>query len=240
MDAGTLHCPNCGGPASPGDASCKYCHAALATVSCPKCFNLMFDGAMYCPSCGAKRARTEGGTRTGRCSACRGTMREVQIGDASLLECERCHAMWVDPETFEAICASSETQARVLQQWPDRPKPVTAVEVRYRPCVACGKMMNRMNFGKLSGVVVDVCRGHGTFFDAGELHQIVEFIKNGGLDRMRQRQLDDMKEEEDRLRALANRPESVASSSDSTVAIRFDSWSTDDFQAFINHLTNKL
>ena len=32
-------------------------------------------------------------------------------------------------------------------------------------------MMNRMNFGRLSGTVVDVCSGHGTFLDAGELHR---------------------------------------------------------------------
>jgi Zn-finger nucleic acid-binding protein len=237
MDARVLHCPNCGGPASPGEASCKYCHAALATVSCPKCFGLMFEAAMYCPSCGARRARTEGGTRTARCPGCRGTMREVQIGDTSLLECERCHAMWVDRETFDAICASTETQAGVLQQYPDPPKPVTAVEIRYRPCLACGKMMNRMNFGKLSGVVVDVCRGHGTFLDAGELHQIVAFIKAGGLERLRQQQLEDMKEEEERLRALARRDQS--SSSTSTVSIRFDSWVSTDVQAFINHLIDK-
>jgi hypothetical protein len=28
-------------------------------------------------------------------------------------------------------------------------------------------MMNRVNFGRLSGTVVDVCRGHGTYLDAG-------------------------------------------------------------------------
>ena len=61
--------------------------------------------------------------------------------------------------------------------------------------------MNRLNFGRLSGAIVDVCRGHGTFLDAGELHRIVRFIQGGGLDRARQRQLDDLKDEERRLRA---------------------------------------
>ena len=49
-------------------------------------------------------------------------------------------------------------------------------------------MMNRMNFGTLSGAIIDVCRGHGTFLDAGELHQIVTFIQQGGLDRARARE----------------------------------------------------
>ena len=36
--------------------------------------------------------------------------------------------------------------------------------------------MNRLNFGRLSGTIVDMCNGHGTFLDRGELHQVVKFI----------------------------------------------------------------
>ena len=61
--------------------------------------------------------------------------------------------------------------------------------------------MNRVNFAKISGTVVDVCKGHGTFLDAGELHRIVVFIKGGGMDRSRQRQIEDIKEAERELRA---------------------------------------
>jgi Zn-finger nucleic acid-binding protein len=127
-------------------------------------------------------------------------MREVEIGGTALLECDKCGAMWIDAETFEHICADREAQAAVLHQW-SAAAPVRAGAIHYRPCLACGKMMNRLNFGRLSGTVVDVCKGHGTFLDAGELHQIVSFIQRGGLDRARQRQIEDLKEEEKRLRA---------------------------------------
>ena len=60
--------------------------------------------------------------------------------------------------------------------------------------------MNRLNFERVSGTVIDVCRGHGTFLDRGELHQIASFIQGGGLTRARQRQIDELKEEEQRLR----------------------------------------
>jgi Zn-finger nucleic acid-binding protein len=63
-------------------------------------------------------------------------------------------------------------------------------------------MMNRVNFGKISGTVIDVCRGHGTFLDASELHQIVEFIEKGGLDRARAQKAEEMREQERRLRSL--------------------------------------
>jgi Zn-finger nucleic acid-binding protein len=199
-DAGALHCPNCGGPAAAGDANCRYCHAQLATVSCPKCFALMFAGSIYCPHCGARRTRAEKGAAAAKCPGCRNPMQEVEIGGTGLLECQKCGGMWIDAQTFEHICADREAQAAVLHQWPAAP-PVRATAVQYRPCLACGKMMNRLNFGRLSGTVVDVCKGHGTFLDRGELHQIVSFIQGGGLDRARQRQLEDLKEQEQRLRA---------------------------------------
>jgi len=199
-DARALHCPNCGGPAAPGQAACGYCHAVLATVSCPKCFALMFDGAAYCPSCGTRRARTDGAAVKATCPGCRAQMTEVSVGDTSMLECPRCRGTWVDAPTFEHICASHEAQAAVIHHTAPAP-PRTSAEFSYRKCVACGTMMNRLNFGRLSGTVVDVCRGHGTFLDAGELHAIVRFIQGGGLDRARQRQIEDLKEQERQLRA---------------------------------------
>ena len=48
--------------------------------------------------------------------------------------------------------------------------------------------MNRVNFGKVSGVIVDVCKLHGTWFDAGELTRVVAFAAGGGLERTRARE----------------------------------------------------
>jgi len=42
--------------------------------------------------------------------------------------------------------------------------------------------MARMTFGKHSGIVVDVCRGHGTWFDGGELDAVMAFVRGGGLE----------------------------------------------------------
>jgi len=161
----------------------------------------MFEGSVYCPQCGTRRARTAGGAGTARCPACPATMREVQIGETALMECERCRGMWIDAATFEHICADRATQTAVLHQWSSAP-PQPAGEIHYRKCVACGKMMNRVNFSRVSGTVVDVCKRHGTFLDAGELHLIVSFIQQGGLERARQQQIEDLKDEEHRLHAL--------------------------------------
>jgi Zn-finger nucleic acid-binding protein len=49
-------------------------------------------------------------------------------------------------------------------------------------------------------VVVDVCKGHGTWFDRDELRQIVEFVRGGGLEASRARERADI---EEARRALA-------------------------------------
>jgi hypothetical protein len=79
-----------------------------------------------------------------------------------------------------------------------------------------------------------VCKGHGTYLDAGELHAIVRFIQQGGLDRARGRQLQDLKEQEERLRLL----QTQRSTGGSPVDISFQSnvW-TGDLQAFLNYVT---
>jgi Zn-finger nucleic acid-binding protein len=43
--------------------------------------------------------------------------------------------------------------------------------------------MTRTNFAGHSGIVVDVCREHGTWFDRGELGSALEFVRAGGLER---------------------------------------------------------
>ena len=51
---------------------------------------------------------------------------------------------------------------------------------RYRPCPVCRTLMNRKLHGKRSGVIVDSCRDHGIWLDAGELRQLLEWSLAGG------------------------------------------------------------
>ncbi len=64
-----------------------------------------------------------------------------------------------------------------------RPEPRTS----YIPCPECTSLMNRKNFGGMSGVIVDVCKRHGTWFDLGELPRVLAFVAAGGLERARAR-----------------------------------------------------
>jgi hypothetical protein len=69
--------------------------------------------------------------------------------------------------------------------------------------------MHRLNFARCSGVIVDVCRKHGTWFDTNELHRIVQFIRAGGLDRARDREKLELSEERRRLQAARMHAEPV-------------------------------
>jgi Zn-finger nucleic acid-binding protein len=169
---------------------------------------LLFQGAAFCPSCGAARSRSEEAQpHATRCPACRGDMHWIRVGDVDLLECAGCDGTWIEAAAFDKLCAQREQQAAIVQTGPGSksavPPPATAAgRIRYRPCPQCGKMMNRQNFGRLSGAIVDTCSGHGTFLDRGELHQVVKFILDGGFERMRQAQLERIREEQQRLREL--------------------------------------
>ncbi len=197
-DAVSLHCPNCGAVAEPDAGRCPYCKARLAVISCAACFARIFDGAAFCPHCGARTAVREESTKGGACPGCGKDLQRLTLGETTLLECPSCDGVWMDADEFERMCADREMQTAVLHRFQAR-RAAPAGAVRYRRCLRCGSMMNRVNFGKLSGAVIDVCRGHGTFLDAGELHRIADFVQHGGMDRARERQIEELKEQEQRL-----------------------------------------
>jgi len=54
-------------------------------------------------------------------------------------------------------------------------------QIVYRKCPVCSKIMNRVNFGKSSGVIIDECQLHGVYLDPGELLRILQWTRAGGM-----------------------------------------------------------
>ena len=194
MQAATLHCPDCGAPADPSATECAYCHARLATVACPHCFGLVFLGMKHCPHCGQTIAReaVEDDAEALACPRCQGELRPVRIGTSRVRECAACGGLWLDNDTFLAICADRERQTAVgTSSTAGASRPIARaaggidVRVKYLRCPVCRAMMDRVNFARVSGVVVDVCADHGTWFDLNELHVaaliIVDDVAVGAL-----------------------------------------------------------
>jgi Zn-finger nucleic acid-binding protein len=190
----------CGAAAATDATRCEHCGARLATVACPSCFSLMFLGQQFCPHCGAKADRKDPSApaATELCPRCKTNLDAVVIGGSNVRECPKCEGIWTDTETLRQICADREKQAAVLgmpTQLPSNDGVQMENQIRYLPCPVCGDLMNRINFANCSGVIVDVCGQHGTWFDRDELHRIVEFIHAGGLDKARAREIQTLDEE---------------------------------------------
>jgi Zn-finger nucleic acid-binding protein len=163
---------------------------------------MMFLGSKHCQRCGAAAAVPEiMDAKDRQCPRCQSEMSLVTIGATAMRECEHCLGLWLDVSAFEEICADREQQSAVLGL--ASPAPTHAVretsKVQYVPCPECSQLMNRINFARCSGVIVDVCKGHGTWFDRDELSRIVEFIRDGGLEASRAREKAEIKEERRRL-----------------------------------------
>lgn len=206
MQAETLNCPTCGAAVSKEATHCSFCEARLATVACPRCLAMMFVGSLFCPRCGAKAAQAETVEAAARlCPRCRVEMEAVAVGSASLRECPRCDGMWVDVDSLEKIVAERDEQAAALGTAAHVEKQASAGtaepnKVRYVPCPECRQLMNRVNFARCSSVIVDVCKGHGTWFDRDELQQIIAFIRGGGLETARAREKQEIEDARQRLR----------------------------------------
>lgn len=203
MNVEALNCPNCGGAVSSDSTQCQFCNSRLKSEACPRCLGLMFLGSKHCSHCGAKTVGAEAGAeRTGDCPRCKLKLEALTVGAVSLLECTRCGGMWSTPDTFENLCRESEQQAAILN-FTARKIAVNAAaqKISYVPCPTCQQLMNRSNFARSSGVIIDLCKHHGVWFDAEELPKIIEFIRGGGIETARQRERVELEEERNRLRA---------------------------------------
>jgi Zn-finger nucleic acid-binding protein len=166
---------------------------------------MMFIGSKHCPHCGAAAVpATTAPLSVLKCPRCKIDMASIMIGAEAMRECERCSGLWVEVAAFEKISTDREEQSAVLGTASPAPTHQAALggedKIRYVPCPQCGQLMNRINFARCSGVIVDVCKGHGTWFDRDELSQIVQFIRSGGLEVSRQKEKNEIEFERQQLR----------------------------------------
>lgn len=99
--------------------------------------------------------------------------------------CGQCGGLWVDAME-EKLALQIRPDVFTVEELRQLRKKYSALgrveEVKYRACPLCSNMMWRKNWGKHSGVIVDRCPEHGTWFDAGELEKVREFIQAGGIE----------------------------------------------------------
>ena len=120
-----------------------------------------------------------------KCPKCNLEMKVIKVNGSEIDECPGCAGIWVDYfEEKEALKMEPAVfTIDELHRLRKIYKPLGRLEkVRYFKCPHCHNLMWRKNYMKHSGIIVDKCRDHGTFFDKGELEKAIEFIKKGGAE----------------------------------------------------------
>ncbi len=209
--AAAYNCPNCGAAAAPDAVACSYCGSSIAVRICGSCFGPVAVSMRHCPHCGAAVADPDAvdARRALSCPVCATALVRAAAGARSFHECLRCGGLWIGKDDFRDICLQQQEQEAVLRfrtgGGPGTPAPVGRRRA-YIPCPECGRLMNRQSFCRGSGIVLDWCRDHGSWFDRGELGRTVAFIRRGGLRQSRERERRQLEQETARLRMRQVRP----------------------------------
>jgi len=131
-------------------------------------------------------------------------MELLRLGGTTLRSCTACGGLWLDPQALQRLCDVREERAGVVSVLAARvPTSEGAPDViKYAPCPVCTKLMNRTNFAKASGVILDVCKNDGVWLDRGELQRVLGFVDAGGMAVSREREKQKLAEEQRRLAAM--------------------------------------
>ena len=212
QEAAVLHCADCGGPVRSDALQCDYCGGFLdqdqskKTLLCPNCFARLSQKSKYCVSC-AHPIRPQpllmGKEVDHDCPRCKVHLHTRKLDDITVEECPSCSGLWLSSDAFREI------SKRKVEEFEKNPLPQNNSEARkldpvvYLKCPECGVLMNRKNFGRRSGVIVDKCHEHGIWLDDEELERIAKFIADGGLQEARKWESEEAARQAEQARNLA-------------------------------------
>lgn len=185
-------CSNCNGPLPAGSLVCGYCGNRN---------DVDLAGIHYYTTHESDTVRT--------CPRCNIGLKSLDLklnGRFIIERCDECLGLFFDPGELEALLEATVTNVFIIDRngldAVSADRKVDPLAISYIKCPVCSKLMNRVNFGIRSGVIVDRCKDHGVWLDGGELRQLFEWMKLGGklLQQERQEQLkkEELKQERDR------------------------------------------
>ena len=123
-----------------------------------------------------------------QCPACEATLQSIRVDadeSITLEKCPKCCGLFFNPGELEYLLVKQIPV--VLNVDYDRLNSLreeasaNRAKNRYRRCPYCSQPMSFINYQRKSGVIVDWCREHGLWLDGGELRQLLEWRKAGGM-----------------------------------------------------------
>lgn len=218
---GRLACPQCGAGVSPHAKACDHCASELLLKACPRCLSRVFHGHKHCPECGTELGVAAIGEAASArpCPRCTTTLRARLVADMVIDECGTCLGLFLDHVAIQRVVTDRQ-QARAEALLGTLPTAeVTHVNPpgtkMYVKCPVCTTVMNRKLFAAGAGVIIDVCRSHGAFFDVGELPRIISFVQAGGLEKAQKKELERLRDDARREQQNAQFAQMMANRSSS-------------------------
>jgi Zn-finger nucleic acid-binding protein len=192
-DVAVLRCSACGAVAEKHGESCAYCRGTIVrapsrgSLICPECMARNLDDARFCLACGIgfEPQTILSDEPELRCPCCERWMATREVGGLVVQECPKCFGLWAPDDTLEVLVDRAAAVARERADSGEDSAPrvdganPAASQVEYRRCPTCDALMNRNNFRKRSGIIIDQCYEHGTWLDANELERIAGFVLSG-------------------------------------------------------------
>jgi len=112
------------------------------------------------------------------CPACREEMIVVEYKKIELDICVACRGVWFDADELGLLLGSLDLLADQIGR-PLETKP----SEKTRKCPYCRGKMEKVVMGADETVVIDKCKkGHGLWFDGGELDTVIAGLKKASAD----------------------------------------------------------
>lgn len=164
------NCTNCSAPLPQDSIICAYCGSRNDTD---------LKGVHYYTTHQVESERI--------CPRCSIPLRTIDLnlsGRFLIERCDECLGLFFDPNELEALLETTVSNVfEINKSRLDTNKVAKRTGEQgafYIKCPICSKIMNRVNFGTNSGVIVDRCKEHGVWLDGGELRHLFEWMKAGG------------------------------------------------------------
>lgn len=121
------------------------------------------------------------------CPHCDTPLQSIKLqmqGDFEIERCKTCFGLFFDPSEIESLLDNSVTNVADINlkliKNINKDRYQAHRGVKYVKCPCCRILMNRINFGHRSGVILDHCSKHGVWVDSGEITHLMEWKKAGG------------------------------------------------------------
>ncbi|MEM7248022.1 MAG: zf-TFIIB domain-containing protein [Acidobacteriota bacterium] len=162
-------------------ATCTACGAPIDGTSCGYCGETVVPPVPTAvPGTPASAADACGGP----CPRCDGTTLQARkFNGLTFASCHGCKGIWVGREQLEDLLQRQAEKGGKTSKGNTSAQSAFSSKVEYLRCPACRGLMNRENFRKVSGVIIDVCKDHGVWLDGGELQALQRFAAEGGFEK---------------------------------------------------------